>query len=177
MEEHNKPLIRPAGTSRKEELDAIRARDRAERERRTGIKDAERSHRKTVEDSNDKVASNSRRAAPGFAARSLALGLSGARDIKKQEDRNRQDLDEAISKARDRAQRIDGSGYENKGKGRAVSQDNDEEHMKHRRSPSPRTSREERRNRSPEREDHRRSKREASSDRKEDRSTRRSRDR
>lgn len=126
VEDHNKPLIRAEGISRKEDLDAIRARDRAERERRTGVKDAERSHRRNGNDTEDTGPESSRTTtAPGFAARSLAIGFNGARNAKREEDRKRKAIDAAITKARDRAADDQAVHRSDKGKRRAADQNSD----------------------------------------------------
>jgi hypothetical protein len=124
VEEHNAPLRRKE--ERKESLDEIRKRDREARERRTGIKDLERAHHKasassgpataiataaaiatagsasTTSNGQDKA---TRRTAPppGFAARTLAMGLSGAVAARQTQHREERDKNAAVIDARRRA--------------------------------------------------------------------------
>lgn len=101
VEDHNAPLRRK---EERESLDEIRKREREAREKRLGIKDSERSsHGKWDNNSSATLAVS--RAGPGFAARMLATGLSGA--LNAREDRNREDrhVRSAIEEARRRAEK------------------------------------------------------------------------
>ena len=117
VEQHNEDLRRQQRTA---ELDSIRQKEREERERRTGVRDAERTHRRDVTSldlesetvPSAKVSAmsggtrESRRAGPagpGFAARALAMGLSGAIGARKEQANREKDVKTAAEQARDRA--------------------------------------------------------------------------
>ena len=109
----------------KEEMDAIRRREREERERRTGVRDAERSHnrsryeddeganvssRANDADNRDRPSSSrpststSRAAGPSnYAARMLDIGLSSARASRREEDKRAKEVQEAVDAAKARA--------------------------------------------------------------------------
>jgi hypothetical protein len=100
VEDHNAPLRRKESG---ETLEEIRQRERKAREIRLGVKDAERNKSKDASTSSSSLAPG--RSAPGFAARMLANGLSGA--LNTREDRTREDkqIENAIEDARRRADR------------------------------------------------------------------------
>lgn len=105
VEEHNAPLRRkedsPSMSKPKESLDEIRRREREARERRLGITDAQRIGSST--ETNAK--SGDRKAGPGFAARMLATGLSGAVAAREDRARKDKDVEKAVEDARDRAEK------------------------------------------------------------------------
>lgn len=100
VEEHNAPLRRRESEINLEE---IRAKERKARELRLGIKDSERLNRSNNTSASASVSGRGERGGPGFAARMLANGLSGAlsaRDNRTREDRQ---IKTAIEDARRRA--------------------------------------------------------------------------
>ncbi|KAL7009705.1 hypothetical protein EMMF5_000613 [Cystobasidiomycetes sp. EMM_F5] len=121
VEDYNEPLRRredvllvngKAPRKTQAELDAIRQRDREQREKRKGDSTArDRSPRTEASRLDDPpIASTSSARAPaarerplGFAAKALAMGLSDARQVRRVEDQKRQDVQDAIQDARRRA--------------------------------------------------------------------------
>lgn len=152
VEDHNAPLRRKESG---ETLEEIRQRERKARELRLGIKDAER-NRKDASTSSSSSAPG--RSAPGFAARMLANGLSGALNTREEKTRDDRQIKNAIEDARRRAEKDndrEGTGasstskrdgerdyIDTKGKGRerrGVESDygeNEERHRRRRRSTS-----------------------------------------
>ena len=145
VEQHNEDLRRQ---QRVADLETIRQREREERERRTGVRDNERVHRQSVpsstasgETSNQRLPKSSAdsdstrktrkpaSSAPGFAVRAMAIGLSGAIGVRKEQDKKDREIRNAVDLARVRAK-----GHEtSKGKERASSQDLSQE-ISHRRA-------------------------------------------
>lgn len=108
VEEHNAPLRRKEESTNRESLDDIRKREREARERRTGVRDAERAGKSNGMASASTTASDQRRpvaAGPGFAARMLANGLSGALASREEKSREEKGIRSAIDAARKRAER------------------------------------------------------------------------
>lgn len=99
VEDHNAPLRRKENDA---SLEEIRQRERKAREIRLGMKDSERNRRDAASTSSSTASGRS--AGPGFAARMLANGLSGA--LNAREDRTREDrqIKNAIEDARKRAE-------------------------------------------------------------------------
>jgi hypothetical protein len=140
IEDHNAPLIRKEAAKPALDLNAIRRKEREERERRTGVKDSERSHRRDRESSastsnRDPEASQSNLRSngkdisvkgPGFAARSFAIGLSGALGSRRDNDKKDTEIKAAIEDARHRASASEASDRR-KGKGRAIDDAEEEE--------------------------------------------------
>lgn len=109
VEEHNAPLRRKEESTR-ESLDDIRRREREARERRLGVKDAERAGRNNGASSSTSTPTSNagegrRSAGPGFAARMLASGLSGAIASREEKTREEKGVKAAVDDARRRAER------------------------------------------------------------------------
>lgn len=127
VEEHNAPLRRREGS---DTLEEIRARERKARESRLGVRDSERLGKRdgsvTSPSSSNAAAataptssSRGRNTGPGFAARMLANGLSGALSARESRTREDRQIRSAVEDARSRAERDERSsgvnGFSDKG--------------------------------------------------------------